>query len=106
MVDYKAYLDKIDELKTLSSSHKSFDPREHKDRTRAYITGGFLVAFFLLLGLAFYFTYVYNQLMLRHLGRFPNLQLADIKDIITLLISALGTPLGFVIGYYFKEKNE
>ncbi|WP_064365959.1 hypothetical protein [Pantoea ananatis] len=87
----------------------------HRDgRTRSALTITFLVGFFLLLAGCFLFVLIYNSYAVDWIKDLNNQGLKESADKVTFLeldkvlaviIGALGTSLGFIIGYYFKEKQ-
>lgn len=87
----------------------------HRDgRTRSALTITFLVGFFLLLVGCFLFVLIYNSYAVDWIKDLNNQGLKETADKVTFLeldkvlaviIGALGTSLGFIIGYYFKEKQ-
>lgn len=84
-------------LKQLEQTAKKFDPLEHLDTTRAEIAKKFVkwyLAFVMviIIGVPLYNSYsVHSKEPL------------DIYKVLTTVGTILGTPLGFVVGYYFKE---
>lgn len=86
----------------------AYNPKKHEDHTRAWVTGLFILGYFFLLILAEIFVYIYNYHILSLIKEGVKLEtnlLFDIKNVLFVLTSALGTPLGFIIGYYFKENK-
>lgn len=88
----------------------------HRDgKTRSWLTIGFLIGFFSLLVGCFLFVMLYNSLavgwvidlksqgLLEEAG---SVKLLELEKVLSVIIGVLGTPLGFIIGYYFKEKNK
>jgi hypothetical protein len=87
-----------------SAEQRSYNPQEHKDKTRSEIALYFVKAYIMLVIFIFVVVFVYN-LVLISIGR--DSLILEIKDIFPLVIGTVGTLLGFVLGYYFKseEKN-
>ncbi|EPC4930517.1 hypothetical protein [Vibrio vulnificus] len=126
-------VDPIDELfkkyKTKKGAEKNSSPDSDKSdyeqqllaalkdkseiNTRSNLTTYFLVGLFSLLILAGIFVLWYNHLSvqwmltLKYSGiddaaeRFKPLEL---ESVLSLIINSFGTSLGFIIGYYFKDK--
>lgn len=87
----------------------------HEVQTRSYLTYYFLVGFFGLIVGCFFFVLWYNsaavgwiqELHEKGLNDQANkIELLELSKVLSVIIGALGTSLGFIIGYYFKEKSE
>lgn len=99
----------------IKKARPKYNPTEYLAKTRTGIAKGFLWGYFLLFLFVFIFVWVYNNNMINNivtLSKYPayqqiidNIQLLDIRNILIVVTGALGTPLGFVIGYYFKEEQ-
>jgi hypothetical protein len=90
---------KIDELEATLDGLKApkFNAVEHLDKSRSRIALKFVkwYLFFVLIiivGVPMYNRYAVNQR-----------QALDVYKMLTQVGTLLGTPLGFVVGYYFKE---
>ncbi len=68
------------------------------NKSRSRIAYGFTFAFIGMLGLILVGGPIYNAVV----G--PDIAL-DITELITTFVAQFGTPLGFVLGYYFKDQN-
>ncbi|EKM15203.1 hypothetical protein VCHENC01_0612 [Vibrio harveyi] len=88
--------------------------KHHDPRTRSELTMKFVVFFFSLIGASYIFVLMYNEaavtwmIRLKETGledSIKGIALLDFQAVISLIISGLGTSLGFIIGYYFKDKN-
>ncbi|EKO3513516.1 hypothetical protein LB044_002371 [Vibrio fluvialis] len=88
--------------------------KQHDPETRSTLSLNFLLYFFALLAGSYVFVLVYNNvavnwiLQLKNAGLNDQIQavsLLDFNSVISLVISGLGTSLGFIIGYYFKDKS-
>ncbi len=88
--------------------------KQHDPKTRSELTMKFVVFFFSLLGASYIFVLIYNyaavnwMISLKEKGldeAAKSIALLDFQAVISLVISGLGTSLGFIIGYYFKDKN-
>lgn len=100
----------------VKKAHPKYNPKEYLAKTRTGIAKGFLWGYFILFILVFIFVWVYNNNMLNNIitiSKYPgyqdvinNIKLLDIKNVLIVVTSALGTPLGFVIGYYFKSEQD
>lgn len=87
--------------------------RENEHKTRNWLTTGFIIGLFSLIVLsAVYVVYHNNQLIDLAIRARENgiiIEPSDIgflsfESVYSLLFNSLGTSLGFIIGYYFKEK--
>ncbi len=83
-------------------------------RTRSTLTISFMVGFFLLLVLSCLFVIWYNScvvdwVLIMEEKNVPNagdlIKPLELDKVLSIVISALGTSLGFIIGYYFKDKK-
>ncbi|HDM8048110.1 TPA: hypothetical protein P0E07_001182 [Vibrio fluvialis] len=88
--------------------------KQHDPETRSTLSLNFLLYFFALLAGSYVFVLVYNNvavnwiLQLKNAGlndQIQSVSLLDFNSVISLVISGLGTSLGFIIGYYFKDKS-
>ena len=105
----ESYKDKVNSVEE-SALHNV-----HRDgRTRSTLTITFLVGFFTLIVGCFLFVLIYNSYAIGWVKDLESHGLKDYADKVTFLeldkvlaviIGALGTSLGFIIGYYFKDKN-
>lgn len=87
----------------------------HRDgRTRSTLTITFLICFFILIAGCFGFVLWYNSLAIGWMkdlhsqglnNEIASIKLLELDKVLAVIIGALGTSLGFIIGYYFKEKN-
>lgn len=70
---------------------------EFRDQTRAEIARMFTHGFFISVFAVLVILPIYNALLNSNL---------DIRELLLAVSSVLGTPFGFVIGYYFKGAKE
>ena len=77
----------------------SFDHLEHTDKSRKHIAYVFVYGYIFLVGLIVIGVPLYNWLALH---RTDGLELDKTLSQVGALI---GSPLGFVVGYYFKEDS-
>ena len=92
--------EKADKAELDAESHAQRD-----GKTRSTLTLTFMRGFFGMLIFAFA---VYWIIDLKNSGlveESTKLHLLEIDKILSIIIGALGTSLGFIIGYYFKEKH-
>lgn len=102
--------------KSLEALSKQVDKKqsEREHKTRSWLTTGFILGLFLLIILAALYvplhnSIVYDMIATAHKNSVPLPK--DIPDFISfesifsLIFNSLGTSLGFIIGYYFKEKS-
>lgn len=107
--DNKKYDENATELET-----KAFNSARDDGQTRNRLTNTFLKGFFGLLIFSCIFVLIYNyfavgwaialsQAKLDEAAKTINF--LELDKVLSIIIGALGTSLGFIIGYYFKEKN-
>lgn len=99
----------------VSSVEESALHNVHRDgRTRSTLTITFLICFFILIAGCFGFVLWYNSLAIGWMkdlhsqglnNEIASVKLLELDKVLAVIIGALGTSLGFIIGYYFKEKN-
>lgn len=84
-------------------------------RTRHTLTKYFLIGFFTLIIICFVFVPVYNSHAVHWVKELhakgldeqaKNINFLDIEKVLAVIIGALGSSLGFIIGYYYKEKSK
>lgn len=90
--------EKLQDL-TLKVDASPFNPVEHLDKKRAFIAIVFVFGFLILLLLVIVGVPVYNALI-------GKAQAIDLNNTLSTVGGLLGTPLGFVVGYYFKESKK
>lgn len=97
-----------------TAESKALSPDYKVAETRHSLTKTFLYGFFIILILSGIFVYLYNTqavnwvIQLHAAGlddRAANISLLELDKVLSIMISALGTSLGFIIGYYFKDKH-
>lgn len=123
MDEINKYLNKIDTVE--NETHKveegvdaleaSPDNTKVRDgKTRSTLTLTFMIGFFGILIFSCLFVLLYNWAAVNwaiHLAQAKlekdalGVQLLEVDKILSIMIGALGTSLGFIIGYYFKEKH-
>ena len=100
--DLNARLNKLSQK--VEASDKSFDPQEHKDKTRSKIAFAFTVGYFALLATTLVGVPIYNMVVLKITG------VADValelQDILLAISGITSGPIGFVVGYYFKGSEQ
>lgn len=77
----------------------TFDHLEHTDKSRKHIAFVFVYGYIIIVGLILIGVPLYNWLAL---GKPPEIELEKTLAQVGALI---GSPLGFVVGYYFKEDS-
>lgn len=87
----------------LSEKARKYNPGEHKDKTRSRIALIFVWGYIGLIGGIFVLSLAYNLLLIFY--NKPQEYLLNPKDIVLLVTSAVGTSVGFVVGYYFKGEE-
>ncbi|MGR5240681.1 hypothetical protein ACPV36_07295 [Photobacterium damselae] len=83
-------------------------------KTRSGLTWIFLIGFFVLIVGSAFFVLVYNHYAVQWIQQLNSAEIKNFDGLIkplefekvaSLIINSLGTSLGFIIGYYFKEKS-
>lgn len=83
--------------------------------TRHSLTFLFIMGFFVLLAAGSVFVAIYNSLAVGWTIKLNAAGLTDqahkvpfleLDKVLSIIVSALGTSLGFIIGYYFKNKDK
>lgn len=86
-----------------------------EEDTRHSLTFLFILGFFALICSGALFVAIYNALAvgwivkLKDAGLIEQAQkisLLELDKVLSIIVSALGTSLGFIIGYYFKNKDK
>ncbi|MCR1553743.1 MAG: hypothetical protein NQ098_16735 [Enterobacter cloacae] len=94
---------------------EAFNSAKDDGQTRNKLTLTFLRGFFGLLIFSCFFVLIYNYCAVRwsialssaNLNEASkSIHLLELDKVLSIMIGALGTSLGFIIGYYFKEKNK
>ncbi|EJD6043709.1 TPA: hypothetical protein ACF3RY_007059 [Pseudomonas aeruginosa] len=103
-----------DKLKNIAYESEAKSKATQDDRNRGNLTYLFVAGFFILLSLSALFVLWYNShavdwiINLQENGLediAKSIKLLDLDKVLAVIIGALGTSLGFIIGYYFKEKH-
>ncbi|HED3888596.1 TPA: hypothetical protein ACWL6U_003656 [Morganella morganii] len=90
------------------------DKTAQKDKARNSLTFHFLWGFFALIVGCFLFVFWYNSHAVEWITTLNSQRLSDtagsvrlleLDKVLSVIIGTLGTSLGFIIGYYFKEKK-
>lgn len=93
---------------------EALNAKHRESKTRSALTISFLGGFLFLLVFSFIFVLIYNSfavdwiLLLKNKGVENPSELIkplELDKVLSIIIGALGTSLGFIIGYYFKEKT-
>ena len=90
----------LDKLREQKEEIETFSPVKEVGKTRSKIATTFVRWYFFLLVGVLIFLVVYNAVVL--ILNKPELILEP-KDLLLIVTTAIGSPLGFVIGYYFKD---
>ena len=108
MAVFSELVDKLAKLEQAGESLKEYNPEEFRDKTRSLIAKVFVFGFFIILSLSIILTMIYNWLIFHQCdvaNEFCRDQLLSVKDIVVVVVGYVGSPLGFVLGYYFKAKE-
>lgn len=98
----------------VESSQDKFDASEHDSRSRLEITKLFLKWYFCLIAGSFIFSLVYNfwaasinsDLISKNQQLQNLIPYLDVSNTVSIITTTLSSGVGFVIGYYFKNKGE
>lgn len=99
----------VDALESNSENTKVRD-----GKTRSTLTLTFMIGFFGILVFSCLFVLAYNWAAVNWAVNLSqanlnnevlSIHLLEVDKILSIMIGALGTSLGFIIGYYFKEKH-
>ncbi|MGQ5721744.1 hypothetical protein [Enterobacter bugandensis] len=122
--DFSDLTDLLEELSTNSkksdnvaeeAEENALSSSVRESKTRSTLTISFLVGFFVLLVFCLIFVFWYNAYAVDWLLKLKGkgienpselIRPLEIDKVLSIVISALGTSLGFIIGYYFKEKSK
>lgn len=91
-----------EEIESTKSNVGTFNPLKELGETRSKIAKQFVLWYFILISGAFILTLIYNILIIWF---FPidSDQIIAPKDILLTTAGIVGSPLGFIVGYYFKD---
>ncbi|MDA0781891.1 MAG: hypothetical protein PQ612_02185 [Rickettsiales bacterium] len=95
---------------SLAKSDAKFDKTEHINKSRLAITKLFLKWYFCLIVFGFIFSAGYNFMVAKInlsllTSNATSLDFIDVGNTVALITSTLSSGVGFVIGYYFKNKD-
>lgn len=102
-----------DSVNEADAAQRDANDGKSETKTRNNLTLYFILGFFGMLILSALFVLWYNSYIISWaielkdkdmLGSVDNLSLLQLDKVLSIIISALGTSLGFIIGYYFKNK--
>ncbi len=106
-------LKELDKLSADTASRKTdlanWNKEKHDNEARLSITKLVLWWYFGLIIFSFLYAAGYNSLAIflnQHLTTAESIKLLDVSNTVSLITSTLGSGVGFVIGYYFKNKGE
>jgi hypothetical protein len=96
---YMQSLERVSRLSQLGKRVKDekFDPKKHKDTKRAHIAMVFVYGYMLIVAIVIVGAPLFNAAFT------DSKEPLDVERILAQVGSLIGAPLGFVIGYYFKE---
>lgn len=85
-----------------------FDKSQHDSESRLEITKLFLKWYFSLIAGTFIFTALYNFIAAIINSKIPNsaLPYLEVVNTVAIITTTLSSGVGFVIGYYFKNKED
>lgn len=91
-------------LLLLEKESNAFNPREHNDKTKSKIALFFVQWYFYIIIGTILAVLIYNPAIRFFTGNTDSF--INIKDTLLIVTSAVGSPLGFIIGHYFKENGK
>jgi ABC-type Fe3+ transport system permease subunit len=96
-------------LKDLDKERGKFDKEKHDHESRLKITQLFLKWYFALIVFSFCFAIVYN-FAAAYMNDGTNVEnnylpYLDVSNTVSIITTTLSSGVGFVIGYYFKNKG-
>lgn len=100
---------KLDNISKGIETDPAFNKTKHESESRLIITQLFLNAFFLLIAGGFLFCLIYNfgaAYLNKYLELASPIKYLDIANTVSLITTTLSGGMGFVIGYYFKNKDD
>lgn len=104
--DLDSRLKTLEETREKSSKIK-YNPDELNDKTRSKIAMIFVWGFFALIAGTIFFTMLYNVIICYGKDiKECSLNLLSVKDMLLAVIGYVGSPLGFIMGFYFKGQFE
>jgi hypothetical protein len=92
-----------DNLNSIEEDKNNYNQQEHNDKTKSGLAKVFVYGYFLMIGLSMFSILIYNYLIFRIKN--DNELIIDVKELLLVITTAIGSPLGFIIGYYFKENS-
>ncbi len=97
-----------DKLDNLSKEVGSFNRIQHDSESRLKITTLFLKAYFWLIAGTFIFTGFYNFIAAWISFKMPDnpIPYLEVTNTVAIITTTLSSGVGFVIGYYFKNKGD
>lgn len=108
MADVTELMGQLEKLEAAGARLKDYNPEEFRDKTRSLIAKIFVWGFFIILFFTIILTMSYNWVIFQQCSvadEFCRDQLLSVKDMVVEVIGYVGSPLGFVLGYYFKAKE-
>ena len=99
--DTKRIYDELDGYVNESEEEPQFNPEKHSQESKLEITKLFLGRFFCLIVFTFLFCAIYNK----WIAEPPDIEPLDVHNTVSIVTTSLGTGLGFIMGYYFKNEN-
>lgn len=112
--DFKKEDDEAKE-KVIDEESMAIKNASQEVRTRHTLTKYFLIGFFTLIIICFIFVPIYNSHAVHWVKELhehgldeqaKNINFLDVEKVLAVIIGALGSSLGFIIGYYYKEKSK
>jgi hypothetical protein len=107
MATFKDQLDKLQEelkkTRTRIEKAEPYNAKKHEDKTRSTLALIFVWGYFIILGVGILVA-VINNFAVEYF-KLKSEIIISVKDVVSVISGAIGTSLGFVVGYYFKSSE-
>lgn len=95
--------DEIAKTRRKIDTQEPYDAKKYEDKTRSTLALIFVRGYFIILGAAIVIA-VGNNIAIEYFKLKTDI-IINVKDLISVISGAIGTSLGFVVGYYFKSSE-
>lgn len=94
--------------RTQATPQKAHDPKKFMDESRKTIALTFVFSFVIIVAAVVLLVPIYNAIVfhdVRVVVEEATYRPLDVEKVLATVGTLLGAPLGFVVGYYFKEEH-